>query len=234
MKARVAGGIRTHDLRLKCMDSEPAVDLCFVSRRRWESNPLQAALQAAATPCDFSVINPVSSPRFEPGLRPSQGRVHPSHSGDIRHQHPAEESNLARLLRRQSCVLHTRRAFTQCPNQDSNLGLDLRRVECNPLHHRDRADDWIRTSMNPATRRAPFSVEPRRQLSTSVRIRTPSGGFGDRMLSQEHTRIEQGCSNGIEPSPSDSQTDMQRPLHHEHHVFPDQDSNLEQLGRSDG
>ena len=26
-----------------------------VSRRRWESNPLQAALQAAATPCDLSV-----------------------------------------------------------------------------------------------------------------------------------------------------------------------------------
>ena len=51
-----------------------------------------------------------------------------------------------------------------------------------------RADDWIRTSINRFTRQAPFSVEPRRQ-STSARSRTPSGGFGDRLLSQEHTRV---------------------------------------------
>ena len=52
------------------------------SRRRWESNPLDAALQAAATPCDISVNQSVSLPGVEPGLRPSQSRVHPPHSKD--------------------------------------------------------------------------------------------------------------------------------------------------------
>jgi hypothetical protein len=32
------------------------------------------------------------------------------------------------------------------------------------LKQRTRADDWIRASMSPFTRRVPFSVEPRRQL----------------------------------------------------------------------
>ena len=51
-----------------------------------------------------------------------------------------------------------------------------------------RADDWIRTSMSLFTRQEPFSVEPRRP-STSARSRTPSVSFGDRLLSQEHTRL---------------------------------------------
>jgi hypothetical protein len=33
-----------------------------MSRRRWESNPRIAALQAATTPCDLSVINSASMP----------------------------------------------------------------------------------------------------------------------------------------------------------------------------
>ena len=79
--------------------------------------------------------------------------------GPVEFHYPTEESNLAQLLRRQSCILHTRRAFYQ------------------------RADDWIRTSMIPFTRRTPFSVEPRRHCaaiaaSTSVRIRTPYVSFG--------------------------------------------------------
>ena len=57
------------------------------------------------------------------------------------------------------------RPSAQCPDLDSNQGLDLRRVQCNPLHHRDRADDWIRTSIVPLTRRMPFCVEPRRQAA---------------------------------------------------------------------
>ncbi len=51
-------------------------------RRRWESNPLNAALQAAATPCDVSVIQSVPLPGVEPDLQPSQSCVHPPHSKD--------------------------------------------------------------------------------------------------------------------------------------------------------
>jgi hypothetical protein len=34
-------------------------------------------------------------------------------------------------------IRHTRRATFQCLDQDSDLDLDLRRVLCGPLHHRD-------------------------------------------------------------------------------------------------
>ena len=49
-------------------------------RRRWESNPHKAALQAAAFPSgsdvdSVSIQLKVSSPGFEPGPRPSQSRV---------------------------------------------------------------------------------------------------------------------------------------------------------------
>ncbi len=44
-------------------------------KRRWESNPLEAALQAAAVPSGSSAKLSVSSPRVELGLRPSHGRV---------------------------------------------------------------------------------------------------------------------------------------------------------------
>lgn len=54
-------------------------------------------------------------------------------------------------------MLFSTPAWTRSEDQD------LRRVLCYPLHHRDpRADDWIRTSFVPLTRRTPFSVEPRR------------------------------------------------------------------------
>ena len=53
-----------------------------------------------------------SSSGVEPDLRPSQSRVLSlTLQGPIMLHYPTEESNLARLLRRQSCILHTRRAF---------------------------------------------------------------------------------------------------------------------------
>ena len=78
------------------------------SRRRWESNPLQTALQAVAVPSGSSVGSmSVSSPGIEPGLRPSQGRVrNPAHSKDrnsCRRQRPAEESNPVLQFRRLPC-----------------------------------------------------------------------------------------------------------------------------------
>ncbi len=48
----------------------------------------------------------------------------------------------------------------------------------------ERADDWIRTSMDLFTRQVPFSVEPHRQVSRNAVIRTLSIGFGGRVRSQ--------------------------------------------------
>ena len=90
----------------------PAVS-SLPKRRRWESNPLEAALQAAALPSGSS-RHPVSSPGMEPGLRPSQGRVQdPPHSEDCFAQRPAEESNLVLQIRDCRAIRHTRRAYCQ-------------------------------------------------------------------------------------------------------------------------
>jgi hypothetical protein len=97
-------------------------------------------------------------PGVEPDLRPSQSRVHPPHSKDkmvflslnarttlddkafvIAHQkYPTEESNLARLLRRQSCVLHTRRACISIPTWNRTRAWTFEESNAIPLHHRDK------------------------------------------------------------------------------------------------
>ena len=99
--------------------------------------PTSIGLQPIAWPSGSSVSPKVFSPGIEPGLRPSQSRVRIQHTPRTSEKHPAEESNLARRLRRPSCIRHTRRAKCEYPDLDSNQGLDLRRVQCNPLHHRD-------------------------------------------------------------------------------------------------
>ena len=90
----------------------------------------------------------MSSSGVEPDLRPSQSRVLSLTLQGLFSEldYPTEESNLARLLRRQSCILHTRGAIA--------------------FHQ--RADDWIRTSIDLFTGQAPFSVEPRRQKQKSL------------------------------------------------------------------
>ena len=51
-----------------------------------------------------------------------------------------------------------------------------------------RADDWIRTSIKPVYKTGAF-LSRATSASTSARSRTPWGGVGSRLLSQEHTRV---------------------------------------------
>ena len=95
----------------------------------------------------------VSSPGVEPGPRPSQGRVRSATlRGHVSFQRPAEESNRApgrvRQFRGLPCRSGTPagRSF-KCLDQDLNLDLDLRRVLCDPLHHRD--DSASRPGVEP-------------------------------------------------------------------------------------
>jgi hypothetical protein len=216
-------------------------------KRRWESNPLPAALQAAALPSGSGVrcvseLQKMSSPGFGPGLRPSQSRVRSTTlrgreltggrssrcAGFFRSRgktgsagaSPSQIKSLSTPPRIRTssgsfegCRASTtlagqfakilvkedeapdglrRRLAGSCLDLDSNQDRDLRRVRCDPLHHRDashlqirshRADGWIRTSIILFTRvilfirrGAPYSVEPRRQstirASTSARSRT--------------------------------------------------------------
>ena len=77
------------------------------ARRRWESNPLEAALQAAAAPSGSSVASVLARNRtWASTFAGSRARFHHT----PRTQHPARESNPVLQIRSLPCLQHTRRA----------------------------------------------------------------------------------------------------------------------------
>lgn len=179
----------------------------------------------------------VSLPGIEPGPRPSQGRMQIRHTPrTFAFQYLADESNVVLELRRLPCESGTlaRCLFSgspsrsrtwsrglgnrcalqntygpQYPDLDSNQDPDLRRVRCNPLHHRDSIRSKSRRldshQHEPAYKAGAFlsratsaflgadatssiasSLIGRGErfgcvarISTSARSRTPSVSFGD-------------------------------------------------------
>lgn len=140
----------------------------------------------------------VSLPGVEPGLRPSQSRVHPPHSKDNSAPHRGIEPRptASKAVMRPP---HPQ-GMNQYPDLELNQGLDLRRVQCNPLQARmstgriGRMKD-IRGSLQgrrldshqhaSAYKADAFLDRATSAVSTSVRIRTPSSSFGGCVLSQE-------------------------------------------------
>ena len=150
----------------------------IVSRRWWESNPL-GTVDHRSSRCGFApgrpsprpsgssvihVTKQMSPPGVEPGLRPSQSRVHPPHSEDNQSSTPPRN-------RTSSCSFEGCRASGTLAGHHFDIPTWNRTRawtfgESNAIRYNigtNRADDWIRTSMIPLTRRTPFSVEPRRQ-----------------------------------------------------------------------
>ena len=90
---------------------------------------------------------------------------------------------------------------------ESNQDLDLRRVPCDPLHHRDKQSRRLGSHQheppsfleNTGKTGAFLSSSHVSRSSRSVGSRTLSGGFGDRLLSQEHTPV---VSTGPAPARS--------------------------------
>ena len=174
-------------------DSNPVLRFrrppCFHHTRKAKRPPAIAAAKQRTS------VEGVPRQGVEPRLAASKTAVLPSHSQG--------------------------KTVPECPDLESNPDPNLRKIRCAPLHHRDdrplrnqktttvvphtinnRADDWIRTSMIRFTRAVPFCFEPRRRksrnalrlrrASSGARIRTPSSGFGDRRLSQEHAAVSAG------------------------------------------
>lgn len=83
---------------------------------------------------------------------------------------------------------------TNFPDLDSNQDLDLRRVQCDPLQHREmmiselgfRISDLENNSSSNSEIRNPNSQI---LFSTGARSRTLCGCFGDSLLSREHTGL---------------------------------------------
>ena len=177
-------------------------------RRRWESNPLECCF-AGSRRTVWLQRQQASSPGIEPGPQPSQGCMPIQHTPRTKiSEQPAEELNpgtdrmdaVGRAVSRTAARSGTLAGcVNQYPDLDLNQGCNLRRVACNPLHHRD--------------------------MSTSARSRTPWSSFGGCRLSQEHTRVK-GYLKGVEPLPPGSQPGMQQPLHHRHHINQQLDQDL--------
>jgi hypothetical protein len=87
------------------------------------------------------------------------------------------------------------------PRQESNLIPDLRRVVCAPPHSEDKQSRRLDSHQHKAVYgTAAFLIRATSAIvSRSAQIRTVLSGFGDRLLSQEHTPL-QGCPRGIEPT----------------------------------
>ncbi len=117
----------------------PAVSM-LPKRRRWESNPLEAALQAAAVPSGSSATLSSVLARSRTWSSTFAGsRANPPHSEDVfLFSAPPRNRTSSRSFEDCRAIRHTRRASCRkCLDQDLNLALDLRRVLCDPLHHRD-------------------------------------------------------------------------------------------------
>jgi hypothetical protein len=105
-------------------------------------------------------------------------------------------------------VHHTRRALVlQYPDLGSNQGLDLRRVQCFPLHHRDmyffqrpnlesnQDQDLRKVLCCPLHHRDVFKQEPTTGFAPA------STGLQDRRLSQSSHVGNQARARGVEPRP---------------------------------
>ena len=121
----------------------------------------------------------MSSPGIEPGLRPSQGRVRIRHTPrTFRANSVTPPRNRTSSCSFEGCraIRHTRRAtIMQYPDLESNQDLDLRRVQCDPLHHRDRSQS--------------------RRLDSHQH----DAGLRDRRLSQSSHVGNQARAQGFEP-----------------------------------
>ncbi len=190
-------------------------------RRRWELNPLEAALQAAAVPSGSSAqsSNVLARSRTWSSTF-ARSRANPAHSEDVfLFSAPPRNRTSSGSFEDCHAIRHTRRASCRkCLDQELNLDLDLRRVLCDPLHHRDlqrpdlesnqdqglrrapcdplhhrdrqtRADDWICTSIMRFTGPPPCCSATSASQGTSARSRTPCGRVGICLLSQEHARV---------------------------------------------
>ena len=196
-------------------DVKPCLNLLSISfkRRRWESNPLE--LLCRQSPCRLAPASQsIKCPRQESNLVFDLRRV-ACESGTLRGQFLVSVPRRGiepRLAVSKTAVLirHTRRAVSL--DQESNLVRTFG-GPCDPYTIGTPTFGGVRTRIRlgqPMRSATPSGHQSRRLdlhqhrsglqdrrlsqfghvgASTSARIRTPSGGFGDCLLSQEHTRV---------------------------------------------
>ena len=181
----------------------PAVSL-LPKRRRWESNPLE--LLCRQPPCRLAPAPscPVSSPGVEPGLRPSQGRVQIRHTPRTCSHSAPRRGIEPRLAVSSTAVLirHTRRASFKCLDQESNLDLDLRRVLCDPLHHRDIQHPDLESNQDQGLRRAlcdPLHHRDSTHQSRRLDLHQHRCGLQDRRLSVRPRRQQAASAEESNP-----------------------------------
>ena len=113
-------------------------------------------------------------------------------------QRPAEESNLVRQFRGLPCdPAHPQGLLSKCLDQDSDLDLDLRRVLCDPLHHRDIQRPDLESNQVQSFRKALCDPLHHRDKPEPTTGFAPAwSGLQDRRLSQSsHVGDKQECKD---------------------------------------
>jgi hypothetical protein len=127
------------------LDQAASTTLAFKRDAGGSRTHSKAALQAAAVPSGSSVKCPRQESNLDLNLRrvacPSstpRGRKSLSSPPRSRTRAPTAWMRLVVQFRGLLCdPAHSRACVNQYPELDLNQGLDLRRVQCVPLHHRD-------------------------------------------------------------------------------------------------
>ena len=197
-------------------------------RRRWESNPLKAALQAAAVPSGSSAT--LSSVLARSRTWPSTfagSRASPPHSEDLLFS--ALPRNRTSSGSFEDCCatpvhLQGKRLDQESnPGTDRRLVVDLRRVLCDPLHHRDpkRPDlesnqgQGLRSALcNPLHYRDMFLSFQSRRLDLHQHdavYKTAASLFGHVGLSQAGARGFEPRRAALEAASSPRRTLLNRP-----------------------
>src|SRR6267142_2444086 len=105
--------------------------------------------------------------------------MHPPHPEDT----SAPPRNRTSSCSFEDCraVRHTRRTSSlHYPDLESNQDLDLRRVQCYPLHHQNKQSRRLDSHQHEAVyKTAAFLDRATSAKSRSAPIRTVSSGFGD-------------------------------------------------------
>jgi hypothetical protein len=187
-------------------------------RRRWESNPLDAALQAAAVPSGSSVNCSSVLARNRTWSTSFAGScANPAHSKDmLLLEYLAEELNpVLRFRRPPCCPSHSQGIQVARPGiEPGPTASEADMLSGTPTGHIASIPTWNRTRTKtlgescairytigtksrrldlhqhrPVYKTGAFLRRATSASSTSARSRTPCGSFGGCLLSREHTRV---------------------------------------------
>ena len=145
-----------YDLRKVACESGTLQGRIVVQQPAEESDPV---LQNRSLPCDpahSQAVLSVARPGVEPGPTASEADMLSGTPTGHLVSTPAWNRTRTKTLGESCAVRYTTGTFSFCHQNDTRQSCSQRQRATIPRSEHKRADDWIRTSMIPLTRRTPF------------------------------------------------------------------------------